>query len=649
MTTTADLAARLRELPDEVLERLVLARHLPTAVLGETGPQHIADFFDLAEALRTDDAVDAAIERLPRRTLLALLGTTSEASATALAPAVELGLADADGGVDDAVAARLTAHPDVAGLAGAAPDDLLRDDRTGGPDHRDRPDGPDERAGSDEADEASHTDGPGRTGRDGRTDGPGRTDDAGGTDVAVTPGAADDERARATGAEHAFETLTVLAELLRIVDAGGVRELAKGGIGAPLARQLAERTGADADVVPDRLRLLDRTGLAGPEDGTWVLTEAGHAWTASSWPARWATIVQRWRAVLDPAVREVLDLAGDDLHDLVSLGRWAYPAGSRWLDAALLDTAGTAGVLGLAVDGRRTGAGRALLADDTDEAVRAAEADLPHTVDGVYLQHDLTVIAPGPLSPADDDELRQVADIEAPGLAARYRVSEDSLRRALRAGRTRDELVALFTRLGTTDVPQPLSYLIDQVATRDGSVVVDRGEGGVGSVVHGTPDQLDLIGVDAELRQLAWDRPELTRLATRYPPHVVVTALEEQRYPAVLAGGARPDTRSGPPGRRRTAARSPEQAAHALVERLRLTTERGDAEPEQEWMARQIDMAIRGRTPIRVTVRMPDGSEKPFSIVPTSVAAGRVRGKDTAVDVERTLPLSLVVTVESDA
>ncbi|WIB35763.1 hypothetical protein [Curtobacterium sp. MCJR17_043] len=72
MTTTTDLAARLRELPDDALEQLVLARALPTAALGESGPQHIADFFDLAEALRTDDAVDAAVERLPRRTLVAL-------------------------------------------------------------------------------------------------------------------------------------------------------------------------------------------------------------------------------------------------------------------------------------------------------------------------------------------------------------------------------------------------------------------------------------------------------------------------------------------------------------------------------------------------------------------------------------------------
>ncbi|UXN28805.1 hypothetical protein [Curtobacterium flaccumfaciens] len=156
-------------------------------------------------------------------------------------------------------------------------------------------------------------------------------------------------------------------------------------------------------------------------------------------------------------------------------------------------------------------------------------------------------------------------------------------------------------------------------------------------------------GWTPSFRQLAWERPDLTTLTTRYPPHVVHTALEDQRYPAVLTTAARPEAHHGPPGRRSPTGRSPEQSAHALVERLRLTTQRGDAEPEQEWLGRQIDLAVRGRTPIRVTVRMPDGSERPFSIVPTSVAAGRVRGRDTAVDVERTLPLSLVVSVESDA
>lgn len=588
MTTTADLAARLRAMPDDALERLVAARRLPTAALAETGPQRITDFFDLAEALRSDDAVDAAVEHLPRATILAL---RDGGAVDALGPAIELGLADEDGAVDDAVAARVAAHPDLTAL----------DEQPGGP-AQVRPAAP-------------------------ALDAPAL------------------ERARTTGAEQAFATMTVLAELLRAVDAGAVRELVKGGIGMPLARTLAERIGTDAELVAGRLALLDDIGFADPATGRWIVTDAGHTWLLASWPERWVSLVAAWSDTLPPAVHQVLELADGDLRDLVPLGRWAYPAGSRWLDALLLDVTGTAASLGLAVDGLVTGTGAALLDGDAEQAAD----DLPGTVERVYLQHDLTVIAPGPLAPVDDDALRTVAVLEAPGLAARYRISEDTLRIAFRAGHSRDDLLAMLGRLSATGIPQPLAYLIDQVAGRDGSIVVDRGPGGVGTEVRGTPDQLDLIGVDAELRQLAWERPDLTTLTTRYPPHVVHTALEDQRYPAVLTTAARPETHHGPPGRRSPTGRSPEQSAHALVGRLRLTTQRGDAEPEQEWLGRQIDLAVRGRTPIRVTVRMPDGSERPFSIVPTSVAAGRVRGRDTAVDVERTLPLSLVVSVESDA
>lgn len=588
MTTTADLAARLRAMPDDALERLVAARRLPTAALAETGPQRITDFFDLAEALRSDDAVDAAVEHLPRATILAL---RDGGAVDALGPAIELGLADEDGAVDDAVAARVAAHPDLTSL----------DEQPGGPEQV-RPAAP-------------------------------------ALDAAAL------ERARTTGAEQAFATMTVLAELLRAVDAGAVRELVKGGIGMPLARTLAERIGTDAELVAGRLALLDSIGFADPDTGRWIVTDPGHAWLLASWPERWVSLVAAWSDTLPPAVHQVLELADGDLRDLVPLGRWAYPAGSRWLDALLLDVAGTVASLGLAVDGIVTSTGRALLDGDAEQAAD----DLPGTVERVYLQHDLTVIAPGPLAPVDDDALRTVAVLEAPGLAARYRISEDTLRAAFRAGHSRDDLLSLLGRLSATGIPQPLAYLIDQVAGRDGSIVVDRGPGGVGTEVRGTADQLDLVGVDAELRQLAWERPDLTTLTTRYPPHVVHTALEDQRYPAVLTTAARPEAHHGPPGRRSPTGRSPEQSAHALVERLRLTTQRGDAEPEQEWLGRQIDLAVRGRTPIRVTVRMPDGSERPFSIVPTSVAAGRVRGRDTAVDVERTLPLSLVVSVESDA
>ena len=44
------------------------------------------------------------------------------------------------------------------------------------------------------------------------------------------------------------------------------------------------------------------------------------------------------------------------------------------------------------------------------------------------------------------------------------------------------------------------------------------------------------------------------------------------------------------------------------------------------------------RTEFRV--RLPDGSERSFDLEPTGIAAGRVRGRDKAADIERTLPVS---------
>jgi hypothetical protein len=296
-----------------------------------------------------------------------------------------------------------------------------------------------------------------------------------------------------------------------------------------------------------------------------------------------------------------------------------------------------------------TPTGRTLLDGADADALAAAARDLPRTVEGVYLQHDLTIIAPGPLSPADDADLRSVADIEASGLASRYRITEDGIRRALRAGLDREHVLSTLERLSATGVPQPVAYLVDQVSARDGSIVVDRGEGGVGTVVRGPGEQLDLIAVDAELRQIGWRRRDVTTLVSRYPAHVVATALEDQRYPAVLAAAAREAEAAVPPVRRRAAGRTATEQATDLVARLRATTEHGGGAPEQEWLGRQIDLAVRGKQPITLRVRMLDGSETPFTIVPTSVSGGRVRGRDTRADVERTLPLSLVISVDSEA
>ena len=69
-----------------------------------------------------------------------------------------------------------------------------------------------------------------------------------------------------------------------------------------------------------------------------------------------------------------------------------------------------------------------------------AELLLPRPVDHVLLQADLTAVAPGPLEEALARDLATVARVESRGGATVYRFSPQSLRRALDAGRTPDDV-----------------------------------------------------------------------------------------------------------------------------------------------------------------------------------------------------------------
>ena len=63
-------------------------------------------------------------------------------------------------------------------------------------------------------------------------------------------------------------------------------------------------------------------------------------------------------------------------------------------------------------------------------------------------------------------------------------------------------------------------------------------------------------------------------------------------------------------------------------------------------MARQWELALRAKLPVRATVQLPDGSERTFELEPTGIAAGRVRGRDLAADVERTLPITSITALD---
>jgi hypothetical protein len=98
--------------------------------------------------------------------------------------------------------------------------------------------------------------------------------------------------------------------------------------------------------------------------------------------------------------------------------------------------------------------------------------DLPKPVDHILIQSDHTAIAPGPLEHEIAQELAILAEIESRGGATVYRFSEATIRRGLDHGRTGDEIKAFLKKTSKTPMPQPLEYLIADVAKKHGKLRV---------------------------------------------------------------------------------------------------------------------------------------------------------------------------------
>jgi hypothetical protein len=160
---------------------------------------------------------------------------------------------------------------------------------------------------------------------------------------------------------------------------------------------------------------------------------------------------------------------------------WHQPrraGGQRPLAEAIL---AEADLIGLTAAGGLTGYSRTLLAGATvaasgggpapgaaAAAEHALDAALPEPVDHFLLQPDLTAVVPGPPESAIGTELALAADLESTGGAHVYRFTEQSIRRALDAGRSGGQLLAFVEQRSRTPVPQALRYMIDDAARRHG-------------------------------------------------------------------------------------------------------------------------------------------------------------------------------------
>jgi hypothetical protein len=106
------------------------------------------------------------------------------------------------------------------------------------------------------------------------------------------------------------------------------------------------------------------------------------------------------------------------------------------------------------------------------EDLTSINKDLPKTVDHILIQGDNTAIAPGPLEHEISQALAMMAEIESRGGATVYRFTEATIRRALDHGKTGDEIKSFLVKTSKTPMPQPLEYLILDVAKKHGKLRV---------------------------------------------------------------------------------------------------------------------------------------------------------------------------------
>ncbi|WP_010469689.1 helicase C-terminal domain-containing protein [Streptomyces somaliensis] len=369
----------------------------------------------------------------------------------------------------------------------------------------------------------------------------------------------------ATAAGQAYTALATAEDLLKQWDEGGPAVLRAGGLSVRDLKRTAVLLGVAEPVAAFWLELLYAAGLLAPDGGTderYAPTPAYDEWLDLPAARRWARLAAAWLAstrtpglvggqdakgrtlsALGPDLdrgaapevrRRVLELlaalppgAAPEPDAVLARLRWERPlrGGGTDLRARLATwTLTEAETLGVTGRGALSGHGRALLDGPGEDAAVALLAPLlPEPVDHVLLQADLTAVAPGPLRRPLADTLAVLADVESKGGATVYRFTPASVRRALDAGRSAADLHAFLAAHSRTPVPQPLAYLIDDVARRHGHLRV-----GAASAYVRCDD-------DAVLGEILADRRSVPLGLRRLAP----TVLAARTDPAALLEGLR--------------------------------------------------------------------------------------------------------------
>ena len=447
----------------------------------------------------------------------------------------------------------------------------------------------------------------------------------------------------------AFETQQAITELVLDIEQHLVRQVGKTGFGVTDVKRLAthlRRTNTQVRgyfVMAQQLRLVELLG------DRWWLNSRAETFLTSSLIERWTMLANQWIASLGSVgARQLRQLLSVPTQDLAAAMRSVFPLADEHLGDELELLLEQAQGIGFSVNGVPTALLHMCLEGKIETAQDLLHPHLPQLQHSLIVQADLSLIAPGPLDTATETILRKFAQVEQVSVASTYRLSALSISHGLECGLSADQIRAVLTDLSAKALPQPVEYLLNESASRFGRLRIATGTNGAERSILSSTDGILLTEIlnDSRLRPFAFFALTAGTLASRFEPDVVYFGLRDFGYVPVRvdsAGKVISPENKGSWGE--TSNGSIGDPLQLLIEALRTADARVGAQPDDQDLTRQIQLAIKNKTALTVALTDRSGNEVEFRILPTALVNGRLRGLDKKADIERTLPLERILRV----
>ncbi len=440
-----------------------------------------------------------------------------------------------------------------------------------------------------------------------------------------------------------FDVIQALTELIFELEQRYIREVGKRGVGLPDVKRLAAHLSKSNEYAKQVFELAQFVNLAEVEGSRWQLGQRAENWISWSDRERWSHLAESWLSLLgDEAARELLAILPAESFErrLAEV----YPFADSTATNRIKKVAEIANLIGLIANSQAT-SWLGLLSSSLQTASERAIAGLPSAAERLIIQADLTLIAPSPLPTELEISLRRFADTEQIGMASSYRLSALSVSHGLETGLAIEEIRALLLRLSGNQLPQPVDYLLKEAESRFARLKVFATKSGAHSQIVST-DKILLAEIhnDQRLKPFALHFDEAGSLHSRFEAELVYFALREANFVAV-----RVDEQGQvlSPQKLSSNNKVSEQRKSVFedIARMRQADTQGTSNPDDDDLLRQIQLAIKYKAKMVIVLKTANGEQVEYLVEPVGVANGRLRAKDRKADLERTLPLSSVVSI----